>query len=155
MKKKNINEERMLEIMHSFDNSKENFKEAKEVDENPNLIAEQTRLKAMISKNLNKDFKNENYYVAGSFQTGGQGKTVNSFLDSYSDNTINKTPKPAPTALKPDEALEVSLKRTLKSGTPINNVSFYDEVNWNLMNLGFPAVNAIKIKEQITDMLGE
>jgi hypothetical protein len=37
----------------------------------------------------------------------------------------------------------------------INNITFYDEVNWNLMNLGFPAVNQVDIKNGILGMLSE
>ena len=47
------------------------------------------------------------------------------------------------------------LYHALKSGMPVNNISFYDEINWNLMNLGFPAVNEIDIKNAILTILGE
>jgi 5-hydroxyisourate hydrolase-like protein (transthyretin family) len=151
---KNKNE-RMIEIMKSFENSKENIKEVTEDFDGGKLLKEQKRIKDLASGTLNADFKNENYYVAGGFNTGGQGKTVNSFLNTYQDTNSIKSPKSEPSSLKPEEALEVSIKRTLKSGTPINNISFYDEVNWNLMNLGFPAVNAIKIKETIFELIGE
>lgn len=146
---------RMLEILKSFDNPKENIKEFKKEINEESLLKEQKRLKDLGTGDLNSDFKNENYYIAGKLNTGGQGRTVNTFLDVYKNTSTLKNPKSEPSKLKPEEALEVCIKRTVKSGNPINNVSFYDEVNWNLMNLGFPAVNAIKIKERMNEMFGE
>lgn len=145
----------MLEILKSFDNPKENIKEFKKEINEESLLKEQKRLKDLGTGDLNSDFKNENYYIAGKLNTGGQGRTVNTFLDVYKNTSTLKNPKSEPSKLKPEEALEVCIKRTVKSGNPINNVSFYDEVNWNLMNLGFPAVNAIKIKERMNEMFGE
>jgi len=52
-------------------------------------------------------------------------------------------------ALTEEEALEVAVKRTLKAGTPVNNLSFYDEVNWNLGTLGFSPKLPIDIKDCI------
>lgn len=151
------NDKRMLEIAKSLEESHEVYKDnAKEVDKNK-ILQESERLKSLISKDTNADFKevNENYYIAGKFGTGGRGRTVNSILDDYKDNPVVKTPKVAPSNLKPDEALEVCIKRVLKSGTPVNNISFYDEINWNMMNLGFPAVNEIDIKQAILSLIGE
>jgi hypothetical protein len=148
-------DKRMIEIMESLEKSHEIYKDnTKEVDEEK-ILAENKRLRSLISKNTNADFKSENYYVAGAFNTGGRGKTVNSILDDFQSNTVLKTPKPAPSNLKPDEALEVCIKRTLKSGVPVNNITFYDEINWNLMNLGFPAVNEVDIKNAIVALIGE
>ena len=155
MSQKKNEKSRMLEILKSFENSKETVKECNNEINAEKVLEEQKRIKDLASGTLNKEFKNENYYVAGRFNTGGQGKTVNSFLNTYQDTSTIKTPKSEPSNLRPEEALDVSIKRTLKSGTPINNISFYDEVNWNLMNLGFPAVNAIKIKEMIGELIGE
>jgi len=145
---------RMLEILKSFDNSKENFKTStSNINENK-INEEKERLKKLISKETNKDFKNENYYVAGSFQTGGRGDTVNTFLDA-NGGYISQKPqaKNEPNSLKQDEALEIAIKRVLKSGAPINGISFYDEINWNLTNLGFPSVNPVDIKEAVSKML--
>jgi len=150
-----IKDKRMLELMKSLEESHEVYKDnTKEVDENK-ILTENERLKKLISKDTNADFKNENYYIAGKFGTGGRGRTVNSILDDYKDNPTTQTPKVSPSNLKPDEALEVCIKRVLKSGMPVNNISFYDEINWNLMNLGFPAVKEIDIKNAISLMIGE
>jgi hypothetical protein len=148
------NDKRMIEIMNSLEESHEIYKDNTKEINSEKLLKENKRLKALISENINADFKNE-YYIAGKFGTGGRGKTVNSIVDDYKDNTAVRTPKVAPSNLKPDEALEICIKRVLKSGTPINNISFYDEINWNLMNLGFPAVNEIDIKNTVLSMISE
>ena len=152
------NDKRMLEIMKSLEESHEVYKDAtKEVNKNK-ILEENERLKSLISKSTNADFKDnvsENYYIAGKFGTGGRGRTVNSILDDYKGDTSMATPKVSSSNLKPAEALEVCLKRVLKSGMPVNNISFYDEINWNLMNLGYPAVNPNDIKSAILEMLGE
>lgn len=148
-------DKRMLKIMESLENSHEVYKDDVRVINEDEMSKENKRLKSLVSEDTNADFKNENYYIAGKFGTGGRGRTVNSIVDDYREDPTAKTPKVAPSNLKPDEALEVCIKRVLKSGTPINNISFYDEVNWNLMNLGFAAVNEINIKTSILSMIGE
>jgi hypothetical protein len=148
-------DKRMLEIMNSLEESHEIYKDNSRQEDVKKIEKENERLKSLISENTNRDFKKENYYIAGKFGSGGRGKTVNSILDDYSNNPTTTTPKVSPSSLKPNEALEVCIKRVLKSGTPINNISFYDEINWNLMNLGFPAVNEIDIKSSILSLVGE
>lgn len=150
-------DERMREIMKSLEESREVYKDNNKQVDAEKISKENKRLKSLISEDTNSDFKevNENYYIAGKFGTGGRGKTVNSLLDDYQDSTAMKTPKVSSSNLKPDEALEVCIKRVLKSGTPVNNITFYDEINWNLMNLGFPAVNEIDIKQSILSMISE
>lgn len=147
--------DRMIEIMKSLEESHEIYKDNTKEINKEKILEENNRLKSLVSEDTNSDFKNENYYIAGKFGTGGRGRTVNSILDDYKENTYTATPKVAPSNLKPNEALEVCIKRVLKSGTPVNNISFYDEINWNLMNLGFPAVNEIDIKNAVLGMIGE
>ena len=148
-------DKRMIEITNSLEKSHEIYRNnAKEVNEGK-ILEENERLKKLISNDTNSDFKNENYYVAGNFGSGGRGKTVNSIFDDYQYNTAAKTPKVAPSGLKPNEALDVCIKRVLNSGTPVNNIGFYDEINWNMMNLGFPAVNEIDIKTAVLSMISE
>lgn len=161
MENKNI-DDRMREILKSLDKSTEVIKEdnEKSVDEK-SLNEENARLKNLAGGKINEDFKEdiredlkENYYIAGRFQTGGRGKTVNSIVGDYKYEEMASTmPKPESQSLQPEEALEVSIKRTLSSGVPVNNIEFYSEVNWNLMNLGFPAKNSVDIKDKILDML--
>jgi hypothetical protein len=56
-------------------------------------------------------------------------------------------------ALKPEEALKIAIERVLSSGAPVNNISLYDEVNWNLQKLGFDAKLPIDIKNAILKMI--
>jgi hypothetical protein len=155
-KEKNV-DKRMLDIVKTLEECHEVYKDNTKIINEEEMSKENERLKSLISENTNSDFKeiDENYYIAGKFGTGGRGKTVGSIMDDYKDSVAVRTPKVAPSNLKPDEALEVCIKRVLKAGTPINNISFYDEINWNLMNLGFPAVNEVDIKNKILAMIGE
>jgi hypothetical protein len=41
----------------------------------------------------------------------------------------------------------------LTSGAPIAEMSFYDEVNWNLNNLGFDSKLPLDIKQTIFKMI--
>jgi len=158
MEKNKNTDDRMREIMKSLEKPTEIIKEEnkKNIDEK-SLNEENERLKNLANGSLNKDFKEnlkENYYIAGRFQTGGRGKTVNSIGGDFKYEEMAQTmPKPESQSLQPEEALEVSIKRTLNSGVPVNNINFYDETNWNLMNLGFPAKSAVDIKNKILDML--
>ena len=114
---------------------KENI--SKEVNEDV-LTEEAKKMRRLANaENTNKDFRNETYMVNAPYGklAGGQGKTVNTFIDTQQDSISNKTPKPEPQGLMPEEALEVAIKRTLKSGVPVNDFAFYDEVNWNLIKL--------------------
>lgn len=56
-------------------------------------------------------------------------------------------------ALKPEEGLKIAIERVLTSGAPINNVSFYDEINWHLSNLGFPSKLPLDIKQALLKMV--
>jgi len=155
-KKKN----RMLELTEAFENANEIYKNNIKEPDQEKISEEYKRLQKLISKETNKDFKekdfkNENYYMAGSFNTGGRGQTVNSILDdTMGMGTQSKMPKPEKQSLQPQEALVVCVGRTLKSGAPVNNIDFYEEVNWNLANLGFPAKNPVDIKEIMLELLG-
>lgn len=79
-----------------------------------------------------------------------QGQTVNDIgvgVDRWG-NTTDVTGK-----LMPDEALNVAIMRVLNGGSPINNISFYDEVNWHLSKLGFPSKLPLDIKQVILKMI--
>ena len=147
------NDKRMLEIMKSLDNPRINKKEISHTSDSSKLLSESEKMINLATGRKNEMF-HENYYAAGSYGAGGQGKTVTTFQDSQIPDS-SQSAKAEPSGLKPEEALLISLQRVIKSGAPINNISFYDEINWNLMNLGFPAVDAIKIKESIGSMLSE
>ena len=55
--------------------------------------------------------------------------------------------------LRSDEAFELAIKRALESGAPVNNMEFYEEVNWSLAQLGFPAKSPLDIKNKIVSMI--
>jgi len=91
---------------------------------------------------------------------GGAGESVNSIIDTQGDEVkqgqygMNREKMPlANSSLTPKEALEVSIKRTVESGDPINGIAFYDEVNWNLSKMGFNPKAAIDIKSALGDII--
>lgn len=55
--------------------------------------------------------------------------------------------------LKPEEALHIAIERVLSGGAPINNISFYDEINWHLSKLGFPSKAPLDIKQALLKMV--
>jgi len=149
------NNKRMIELMESFEKCDEIYKENIKESDKEKINEEYARLQKLISEETNKDFKNENYYVAGRFNTGGRGQTVNSILDDTMGMGVqSKMPKPEKQTLQPNEALIICIGRALKSGAPVNNIDFYEEINWNLANLGFPAKNPVDIKEALVELLG-
>lgn len=91
-----------------------------------------------LRKNLGLD---ENYYRSEAEKTTGTPMTVNSIGQSISAN------QSVGGGITPEEALKISVERVINSGAPINNISFYDEVNWNLNKIGFDPKNPIDIKE--------
>jgi hypothetical protein len=90
------------------------------------------------------------YFTPGSAGLG-RGRSVNTLVDDYAkkygglDGTAS--------TIKPAEALEMALSRTLNSGAPVNNMGFYDEVNWHLQTLGTSTVQPIAIKEALGKMV--
>ncbi len=81
------------------------------------------------------------------------GKTVNTFLENPNLYLANKNYNPNYTYLQPNEALRLSISRVLNSGAPVAEMSFYDEVNWNLNNLGFDSKSPLDIKQTILKMI--
>lgn len=145
--------DRMQELVKMFSKKDEVFisEDEKKVAKE-NLQKEYLRLQNLASGKANSTFK-ENYMSSNDWGLGGkQGRTVNSIIDQMYDNpAIAYNPIRQP--LQADEALVLSIKRTLKSGTPVQDMGFYDEVNWQLMSLGFPAKNALDIKNAILKMI--
>lgn len=95
---------------------------------------------------LRKNLGLKENYFSTSEQFPGTPLTVNSIGDSLQG---------AVGSLTPEEALKISLERTLKSGDPVNNISFYDEVNWNLDQLGFPSKNPLDIKQHLLNLINK
>lgn len=84
-----------------------------------------------------------------SFMGDMPGKTVNTFLENPNLYLANKTHNPNYTYLRPSEALRLSIIRTLNSGAPVAKMGFYEEVNWNLNNLGFDSKSPLDIKQML------
>lgn len=145
--------ERMKELVEMFSKKDEIYvpKEIKEPD-NDNLNKEYLRLKNLASGKANSTFK-ENYGTSNDYGMGGkQGRTVNSIIDHMYDNPAVAY-QPIRQPLTQEESFDLAIKRALKSGAPVQDMGFYDEVNWHLMSLGFPAKNPLDIKGVLLKMI--
>jgi hypothetical protein len=153
VKTKNMSEEknRMRDLVKMFEKKDEIFSnDKKEINEDI-LSDEYKRLKDIATGSRNAVFK-EGLAISNDWNTGGQGMSVSTIGDSAYGNpsvTFNAIRQP----LKNDEAFEIAIKRTIESGAPVNDLGFYDEVNLNLNQLGFPAKNPIDIKNKIVTMI--
>jgi hypothetical protein len=152
----NKEKNRMKELVEMFSKKEEIFTNKSEKDANTNegLNKEYTRLKNLASGQANSTFK-ESYMTPGEWGVGGkQGQTVNSIIDQMYDNPAIAY-KPIRQPIQAEEGFELAIKRALKSGAPVKDMGFYDEVNWHLMSLGFPAKSAIDIKNAVIKMIEE
>jgi len=145
--------DRMRELVEMYSKKNEIFipKEEKEL-ENEGLNKEYLRLQGLASGKANSTFK-ENYATSNDYGMGGkQGRTVNSIVDQMYDNpSVGYQPVRQP--LTAEEGLDLAIGRALKSGAPVKDMGFYDEVNWHLMSLGFPAKNALDIKNVLLRLI--
>lgn len=143
----------MQELVEMFSKKDEIYisKEDKDLT-NESLDKEYKVLQDLASDKTNADFK-ENYMASNDWGMGGkQGRTVNSIVDQMYDNPATAY-KPIRQPLQPEEGFELAIKRALKSGAPVQDMGFYDEVNWNLQSLGFSAKNPLDIKNAILKMI--
>ena len=85
---------------------------------------------------------------AGMTHYPGYGKTVNTFLPGMDTQHYG-----ASANLTFSEGLHIAIKRVIKSGAPVNDMSFYQEVNCNLNNMGFDSAQPIDVKEALKKML--
>lgn len=137
--------QRMRELVKSFNCKQEVYKEGRE-EINEEEVAKDA---ARIKKNISAEDVNENFYTQGGLNTGMKSmNTVNSIHSGDQGAGLNKGSK-----LRPEEGLSVALFRTLESGAPVNNMGFYDEINWHLSNLGFSSKQPIDIKEEVLKMI--
>ena len=144
--------ERMKELVELYSKKDEIFLPKKEKKEGEKLQKEYLRLQNLSSIKANSTFK-ENYAGTNDYGLGGKvGRTVNSIVDQMYDNP-SVAYQPIRQPLLADEAIDLSIKRALKSGAPVQDMGFYDEVNWQLMSLGFPAKNPIDIKGVLLKMI--
>jgi hypothetical protein len=85
---------------------------------------------------------------AGMKHYPGYGKTVNTFIPSMDTQYYGGSAN-----LTLSEAMCLAIKRVINSGAPVNNMDFYQEVNWNLNNMGFNSAQPMDIKESLKKML--
>lgn len=138
----------MLDLLKSLGQKDEIIKESSKEYDNKKVQEELGRYKSLALEDNNSFFKENAQFPLGK---GVSSITAN---PTGLDRTQGKTYPPVPSLpLQPEEALEIAIKRTIKSGAPVNNASFYEECNWHLMNLGFPAKAAIDIKTAIGNLI--
>lgn len=158
---KNNEKDRMRKLTESFKEKGEVFKDQRQETNAEKLKEEYKRLSSLASGEKTAALKESEQggFMGGTEQSGGfrgvnQPKSVTSIIDNlYSNPTMYQGAQGNATAIKDNEALELAIKRTLNSGAPVNNIAFYDEVNWNLANLGFPSKLPQDIKTAILKMI--
>lgn len=152
----NNEKKRMLKIVDSFSKKNEILKESRELTNSEKLTEEYKRLSDLASGRNTGAIResDQGAFMGGnSPMDGGAGQrgSVNSIgtFNQYPGATGNLV------ALKDGEAIDISIKRTLESGAPVNNISFYDEVNWNLAQLGFPSKLPQDIKNNLLKLISK
>lgn len=158
---KNKEKDRMRKLTQSFEQKGEIFNEKREETNAEKLQEEFKRLSALASGKETAALKEsqEGNFMGGTeqganYNGSGQLKSVNSIIDNlYANQNQYKGAQGNSIALRDGEGLEISIKRTLNSGAPINDIAFYDEVNWNLAQLGFPSRLPQDIKTAILKMM--
>jgi len=142
---------RMRDLVKMFEKKDEIFTDNKKEINEDILSGEYKRLKDLSTGAKNADFK-ENFAMPNDWNLAGKGMSVNSMIDNIYDNPAVSF-KSIKQPLRSDEAFELAIKRALESGAPVNNMEFYEEVNWNLAQLGFPAKSPLDIKNKIVSMI--
>jgi len=150
------NDQRMLDIIKKMSQSGVAMRDEEEtLSENKNLKGHSERFKRVSTYN---PLEENLAFTSKSPMTGGVGETVNSMIDTADGSSYSKlgdnTAMPAVNAgVTAKEALELSIKRTMDSGAPINSIGFYDEINWNLEKMGYPSKLPLDVKSALNDML--
>lgn len=146
---------RMRELVKLYEKKEEIFKKDKKSELNTDLSKEYKRLSELAGGKLNADFKEGYVQNSMPFEMGqGNVRTVSTIAnDMYGNPAMAHQTIRQP--LQPDEAVELAITRTLKSGAPVKDMGFYDEVNWHLQTLGFPAKAALDIKTVVLKMMSK
>lgn len=139
--------ERMKELNETYQKRGEFIKKDKDkkVDKSK-LQEESARLKKLSGHRLIKEYGNDGIPLQG-MNHPGHGQTVTTFMPTMGKQS-------AASYIKPEEALDIAIKRAVESGTPVNNMGFYDEVNWHLNNLGFDSKLPVDIKNALIRIVG-
>lgn len=106
-----------------------------------------------MKRNLNRDSG-----IHEAANNGFQSLNPNENLGQSVNNlNLNQDFSSAPNfnskALSPKEAFGIALSRTLNSGAPVNNMGFYDEINWHLSQLGAISKSPLDIKQSILSLV--
>lgn len=144
---------RMTDLVRLYEKKDEIFSKDKKIVNEKFLAKEYNRLKDLTSDSRNADFK-ENYNNSSSYDLGGQGMSVNSIVQNTYDNpavSFGAIRQP----LKTEEAFDIAIRRTVDSGAPVNNMGFYEEVNWHLAQLGFASRSPLDIKTKLISLLSK
>lgn len=156
----NKEKDRMRKLSQSFVEKNEIFKEKRKETNAEKLQEDYKRLVELSSGEKNAGLREGLQGMVGGDGTRGgihgvnQGRTVTNIIDNlYSNPSQYQGAKGNSIMLKDNEALDVSIKRALNSGAPVNNIAFYDEVNWNLAQLGFSSKLPQDIKEAILNLI--
>lgn len=158
----NKEKERMRKLTQSFEQKNEIFKEERDKTNSEKLSEEFKRLSALASGSETSAIREsqEAGFMGGGEQSGGgfrglnQSSGVGSIADDFYTNANKyQGAQGNLVALKDSEALEISIKRTLNSGAPVQDIAFYDEINWNLAQLGFPSKLPQDIKTAILKLM--
>ena len=148
----NKEKNRMKELVKSFSEKHEILKETTENKVNPDAILKEAgRLKEIAR--IDEWIANPTVNQTTSYP-GGHGVTVNTFIPNTAEQNV-KMYNPNFTYLQSGEALHLCIKRAIESGAPINNLGFYEEVNWNLNNMGFNSRLPIDIKNALKKMIND
>lgn len=131
---------------------KNNMKENNNQHKNDRLQKEYEKMrKAALHIPGAEDRLDETQYWSPATPGFGRGRSVNTLVDDYAQKYGSIQSQAA--IVKPSEALVISIMRTIESGAPVNNMSFYDEVNWHLARLGQSSVQPIAVKEELKKLL--
>lgn len=148
----NKEKNRMKELVKSFSEKHEIIKESSDNKVNTDaILKESSRLKEIAR--IDEWIANPTVNQTTSYPAG-HGVTVNTFIPNTAEQNV-KMYNPNFTYLQTGEALNLCIKRAIESGAPINNLGFYEEVNWNLNNMGFNSRLPIDIKNAIKKMIND
>jgi len=151
--------QRMEELLEGFQQKGEILKKEEESNINEKALEETYKKLQRNAFQKDEQINEVGYSSNGRQYAGSVGETVNSILDTKDDIKYTKFGMGADkmpavqSGLNPKEALEIAIKRTIESGDPVNNIAFYDEINWNLAKMGFNPKSAMDIKSAMSDMM--
>jgi hypothetical protein len=140
--------ERMKQLVKSFDEKSVVIRESETVKtDDAKVLEEANRFKTIARID---EFTSNTQFAGTANFNPGYGQTVNTFMPTA---VSNQKYNPNYTYLQPAEALGVAVKRAMESGAPVKDMGFYEEVNWNLNNMGFDSKNPIDIKGALMKLL--